>query len=133
MQFHCRFFQYFFDNFFVFSQWPLIFYISNINTRLYRFLLKFFNFGIYTSLPFLVSTDIMRSECRRVSHYSSTRWTTPASSAYSLFAAPAPQLDHSTARLPVRVALITSVVHLLTCKNCIHSDNNYRTSVRVSY
>ena len=48
-------FQYFFDNFFVFRQWPLIFYISNINTGLYRFLLKFFNFGIYTSLPFLVS------------------------------------------------------------------------------
>ena len=47
-------FQYFFDNFFVFSQWQLIFYISNMNTRLYRFLLKFFNFGIYTSLPFLV-------------------------------------------------------------------------------
>ena len=48
-------FQYFFDNFFVFSQWPVIFYISNINTSLYRFLLKVFNFGIYTSLPFLVS------------------------------------------------------------------------------
>ena len=48
-------FQHFFDNFFVFSQWPLIFQISNINTSLYRFLLKFFNFGIYTSLPFLVS------------------------------------------------------------------------------
>ena len=45
----------FFDNFLVFSQWPLIFYISNIHTSLYRFLLKFFNFGIYTSLPFLVS------------------------------------------------------------------------------
>ena len=43
-------FQYFFDNFFVLSQWPLVFYISNINTSLYRFLLKFFNFGIYTSL-----------------------------------------------------------------------------------
>ena len=47
-------FQYFFDNFFVFSQWQLIFYKSNINTSLYRFLLKIFNFGIYTSLPFLV-------------------------------------------------------------------------------
>ena len=52
-------FQYFFDNFFVFSQWPLIFYISNTNTSLYRFLLNFFNFGIYTSLPFLVSFSIL--------------------------------------------------------------------------
>ena len=52
-------FQYFFDNYFVFSQWPLIFYNSNINTSLYRFLLKFFNFGVYSSLPCLVRSDLM--------------------------------------------------------------------------
>ena len=50
-------FQYFFDKFFDFSQWPLIFYISNINTSLYRFLLKFLNFVIYTSLQFLVRCE----------------------------------------------------------------------------
>ena len=54
-------FLYFFDNFFVFNQWSLIFYNSNINTSLYQFLLKIFNFGIYTSLPFLVRSNFLYS------------------------------------------------------------------------
>ena len=43
-------FQYFFYNFFIFSQWPLIFDIIKFNTSLYRFLLKFLKIVGYSSI-----------------------------------------------------------------------------------
>ena len=52
MQTQCRFF----------SISSITFLFSNRNTSLYRFLLKFFNFGIYTSLPFLVSIRLVHPD-----------------------------------------------------------------------
>ena len=46
--------EYFFDNFFIFSQWPLIFDIIKFNTCLYRFLLKILKSVGYSSIVFLV-------------------------------------------------------------------------------
>ena len=46
---------YCFNNYFIFSQWPLIFVIIKFNTSLYRFLLKFLKIVRYSSIVFLVS------------------------------------------------------------------------------
>ena len=46
---------YFFNNFFIFSQWPLIFDLTKFNTSLHRFLLKFLKVVRYSSIVFLVS------------------------------------------------------------------------------
>ena len=59
MQFYLQILTYFFYNIFIFSHWPLIFYIIKFNTSLYRFLLKNFNFESNYSIPFLVSYEIV--------------------------------------------------------------------------
>ena len=53
---HCKFtaisLSNFFNNYFIFSQWPLIFDIAKFNTSLYRFLLKFLQIVGYSSIYF---------------------------------------------------------------------------------
>ena len=54
----CKFtaaFTVFFNNFFIFSQLPLIFDIIKFNTNLYRYLLKFLKIVWYSSIVLIVS------------------------------------------------------------------------------